>query len=173
MKRTDGAGPVFARSEIDIDASARQVWAVLAQIEAWPSWNPGVRFAELFDELEVGTAFQWAEGQSTNSCVLTTVDAPRVLVWRGQSMGIGHKRSWRLENRPGGSRVRVEQSMKGMIARIASGRLQQGLQRELDTWVHLLKVEVEARFDEEDEPVNDDQDAGRSGRPASQAGDAS
>ena len=37
------------------------------------------------------------------------------------------------------------QTMSGPLARLVAGRLQQWLQRELDTWLQLLKLEAEAR----------------------------
>ncbi|MFV2064995.1 MAG: SRPBCC family protein [Chloroflexota bacterium] len=150
VERTDEAGPVFARSEIDVSASPKRVWAVLAQIEQWPTWNPAVRSSSLDGALEADSSFRWAAGPGTNSCVLSDVDAPRILAWHGRSMGISHQQAWHLEPRTGGCHVTVEQAMSGLLARILSGRLQQRLQGDLDTWVRLLKLEAEERSSDDD-----------------------
>ncbi len=145
MERTERRGPVFARSEVVITASARRVWAVLAQIDEWPTWNPGMRRASLDGALDVRTSLRWDAGPGTNTGTLTEVDAPRILAWQGRAMGIRHERSWRLAEHPLGCHVTTEQSMSGLVARLLPGRLQQWLQRELDTWLQLLKLEAEAR----------------------------
>lgn len=144
MQQTERTSPVVARSEIVIDAEVRHVWSVLAQIEQWPSWHPGVRGTELDGALETGTGFRYEAGPSTNTCVLTRVDAPWALAWRGHSMGVGHDRSWRLEEGSGACHVITEQSLSGILARLFSGRLLGWSQRELDIWVHLLKLEAES-----------------------------
>ncbi len=134
---------------------------MLAHIEQWPSWHPGVRGAELDDALDAGTGFRYEAGPSTNTCVLTHVDAPSALAWRGHSMSVSHARSWRLEERAGACHVSTEQSLSGIVVRLFSGRLLQWSQRELDIWVHLLKLEAESRRPEGG--VADDPDATRQG----------
>ena len=160
MERTDAAGPIFARSETDVSASPRRVWAVLADIEQWPTWNPAVRGATLEGDLEATTPFRWAAGAGTNACVLSAVDAPRTLAWKGHSMGIGHQQVWRIEQRPDGCHVSTARSMTGLLARLFSGRLQQRLQGDLDTWVQLLKLEVETRTSDDDDDYEDEGDVG-------------
>jgi len=142
---------VYARSEIAVAAGARDIWAVLAQIEEWPTWHPGVRDAAVEGDLEARTRFQWAAGPSTYTCVLTQVDAPRSITWRGRSMGLAHQCSWRLEERSGRCLVRAELTITGILARLFARRLRPWSQRELDTWMQLLKLETEARISEGDE----------------------
>lgn len=124
---------------------------MLAQIDEWPSWNPAVRDAALEGPLEQGTTFRWAAGASVNASVLTVVDAPRSLAWRGRSMGIRHEQIWRIEARGEGCHVSTSQSLRGLLARVAAARLRQRAQTSLDTWIRLLKLEAEARVEDEDE----------------------
>lgn len=46
----DESAPVVAASEIEVGAGSETVWAVLAAIERWPSWNPDVKWVSLRGE---------------------------------------------------------------------------------------------------------------------------
>jgi Polyketide cyclase / dehydrase and lipid transport len=38
------------RIDVEIDASPDQVWAVLADVERWPAWNPSVESVQRLDD---------------------------------------------------------------------------------------------------------------------------
>jgi len=145
VKPTDVAGPVIARSEIDIAASQRDVWTVLADIEGWPTWNPALRHAVSEGDLEVSTRFRYATGLGTMSCILRQVDAPHWLAWSGRSLTIGHQQAWHIEPRDRGCHITADASTTGLTARVLKGRVIRRLQGELDAWTQLLKLEAETR----------------------------
>lgn len=145
MEATEAKGPVNVHGEMDIAASDRDVWAVLADIEGWPSWNPAIRDAVVDGALEMATHFRFATGPGTMSCRLLQVDAPGSLAWSGRQMGVGHRQSWRIEPRPEGCLVTIDGSMSGPVARLFKGRLRRQAQRDLDAWLRLLKLEAESR----------------------------
>ncbi len=147
--------PVNARAEVDIAASEREVWTVLADIASWPTWNPAVRHAVCerrgADPLEVGTRFRFSTEIGTLKCRVTRVDAPRSLSWKGRVLVLGERQRWSLEPGPRGTHVEVLAQMTGLGARLFRRRLEERLQRVLDALVQLLRLEAETRSSEERE----------------------
>ncbi len=146
MEQTRISAPVSARAEIDIAASEREVWTVIADIASWPTWNPGVREATFTAELEVGARFRYATPFGSIACRLTQVDAPHSLAWEGRLLTLRQRQSWRVAAGATGSRVRTDASMSGLGARLFRRRLNERLQGELDALVSLLKLEAEVRY---------------------------
>jgi uncharacterized protein YndB with AHSA1/START domain len=139
---------VKAHAEIDIAASDREVWTVLADIASWPTWNPAIRYAVRDDELEVGTRFRFSTELGTLKCRITEVDAPSLLSWKGRVLILGEWQTWRLEPGLAGTHVSVESEMTGPVAALFRRRLDARLQRVLDAVVQLLRLEAEIRSTE-------------------------
>jgi uncharacterized protein YndB with AHSA1/START domain len=138
---------VIAQAAVDIAAPQREVWAVLADIDAWPTWNPAVRYAvcETELQLEVGTRFRFSTELGTLKCRITRVDAPRILAWKARVLLLGERVTWRLEPTEQGTHVEVEAQMTGPVSRLFRRRLDARLQRVMDSLVRLLRLEAEAR----------------------------
>ena len=92
-----------AYAEVDIVASEREVWTVLADVASWPTWNPAIRHAVRDEELEVGTRFRFSTEIGTLKCRVTEVDAPNLLSWKGRVLLLGERQTWRLEPRTDGT----------------------------------------------------------------------
>lgn len=151
MEPTTLSGPVAARAEIVIDAPQRVVWAVLADIDGWPTWNPAVRQAALRDELEVDGRFQFSDALGSLRCRLSEVDAPRLLAWSGGGMLMRHRQTWWIVQAGGGCRVATEAAMSGVGVWVFKSRFDERLQADLDAQVQLLKLEAETRTSDDDE----------------------
>ncbi len=145
MEQTRTSAPVSAHAEIDIAASEREVWTVIADIASWPTWNPGVREATVTAELEVGARFRYATPFGSIACRVTQVDAPHALASEGRLLTMRRRQSWHVSSRETGSHVLADASMSGLGARLFRRRLDARLQAELDALVRLLKLEAEAR----------------------------
>ena len=143
--------PVSAHAVIDIAADEREVWTVIADISAWPTWNPAVREAVFEGELESGTRFRFSTPFGSVKCRLSEVDAPRVLSWTGRLLTIRERQTWHLEPDTAGTRASIDATLTGLGARLFRARLQERLQGELDAVVQLLKLEAEVRLAEEHE----------------------
>lgn len=122
---------------------------MLANIDAWSTWNPAIREAVLKDELETGRPFRYATAFGSLRCKLRHVDAPRSLAWSGRLLTLTERQAWSIEPMGGGCRVRGEASLSGMGAWLFKSRLEERLQADLGSIVQLLKLEAETRRSEE------------------------
>lgn len=151
MEQPHSSAPVSAYAEVDIAATEREVWTVLADVASWPTWNPAVRHAVCDEEMEVGTRFHFSTEIGKLSCRVTEVDAPHRLSWKGRVLVLGERQVWQLEPGATGTRVSVHAEMTGLGSRLFRHRLSERLQRVLDALVQLLRLEAETRAVEERE----------------------
>lgn len=141
----DENAPVFARSEIQVEAAPEIVWGLMADIEGWPVWNPDVKSASLRGEVTEGTEFRWKAGPGTITSTLRRVDPPRLMAWTGKTLGIRAIHVWRLEPRDGKTLVRTEESWEGLLSRVLRGAFQRTLEKALTSGLQSLKREAERR----------------------------
>ncbi len=139
------SAPVSAHAEVDIAASAREVWSVIADVASWPTWNPAVRQAVFDGQLDAGARFRYSTPFGSMSCRISRVDAPTVFAFTGRLLTMRQRHAWQIDPAPEGVRVVADATMSGLSARLFDARLRQRLQGELDALVQLLKLEAEAR----------------------------
>ena len=138
------AAPVFAGNEIQIDAPVTAVWAVLTDIDTWPSWQSNITEAELNGPLMAGSSFDWkADGLRFHS-TLHTVGEPHYLGWTGTTWGAAAVHNWRLS--PVGDTatlVRVEEHLQGVFPSLFSGSFQENLAEGMQQQLLELKTAAE------------------------------
>ncbi len=134
---------------MDIAAEERIVWAIIADIAAWPTWNPSLRQVSSVAELEAGARFRYISALGSVSCRLAQVDAPREFAWRGRAWTMTLQQTCRIGSHAEGSHVSIDASLSGLIARVFRRRLQTSLQDDLDSLLRLLRLEAEVRSSSE------------------------
>ena len=115
MVDIDREARVLGSSEIEVAAAPEVVWAVLTEIESWPSWNPAVKSVSFEGGLDEGSEFRWKAGPGTITSTIRDVDAPRRIAWTGTSFGIKAIHVHTLEPRNGGTLVKSEESYSGLV----------------------------------------------------------
>jgi uncharacterized protein YndB with AHSA1/START domain len=135
--------PAIARHEILIAAPSDTVWALLADIDQWPTWNPNISAATLEGGLEPGTGFHWRSGGTAIASTLQEVEPQRRLSWTGRVMGIRAIHTWSLDPQGDGVVVRTEESFEGWMARLMKPMMQKMLDTSLKTWLEHLKQQAE------------------------------
>lgn len=140
-----------AHAQIDIAAPRPEVWAILADVDAWPTWNPAIRESVRDAELEVGSKFRFSTEIGTLKCKVTSVDAPHSLTWKGRVLVLHERQTWLLEPTDTGTRVVVEAEMTGLVSRLFRRRLNERLQAVVESVVQLLRLEAEMRTAEAQE----------------------
>jgi hypothetical protein len=137
--------------EIEIDASPEAVWAVLADTNAYPEWNPFVRRLE--GDLTTGAKLE-ARIEAPGGRAMTfrptvlAAEPGRELRWLGRVLLPGvfdGEHSFRLEPLAGG-RTRFVQSERfsGVLVRPLRGTLAK-TERGFELMNEALKARVEAR----------------------------
>ena len=149
MEQTGSAASVSVHAEIDVAAEDRIVWAVIADIASWPTWNPSARQVTVPTELERGAPFRYSSPLGSMTCRLTNVDAPRELAWHGRLLTMDLVQVWHIEPDGAGSRVSLDASLSGLVARVFRRRWQVRLEDDLDSLAQLMKLEAEVRSVEE------------------------
>ncbi len=135
--------PATAEGELHIDADPQTVFAVLAAIDQWSSWNPDVKSVTLQGPVQAGTTFRWKAGPSSITSTLQVVDPPRELAWTGSTMGIKAVHVFRLQPSEDGTLARSEESWEGLPARLLKGYSRRTLDNGIRSVLSYLKAEAE------------------------------
>jgi hypothetical protein len=139
----DAAAPVHVRSVLAVRAAPEAVWAVIADVPRWPTWNPGILDCILEGDLEPGAALRWSSSAGPTRARLTAVEPPRLLAWASRSLGARTAVAWRIEPADAGAQVTAEGSVSGIAARVLAGRRRERTKAMLEAWLRLLALEAE------------------------------
>jgi uncharacterized protein YndB with AHSA1/START domain len=145
----DRDAPVVIEKEVEIQAGPDSVWNVLTDVERWPAWNPDIKSAKLKGPFAEGTVFRWKSGPSTITSTLERIDQPRLVGWRGKTLGAQAIHVWRLEPTASGTGVKTEESMSGVVPRLFQRSMQRTLEKSLDTWFKEMATTVKASKSED------------------------
>ncbi len=88
LQEIDVQAPVVGSCEIEVAADPEAAWAVLTQIERWPSWNPAIKSVSFEGGLEEGSEFRWKAGPGTIRSTIRDLDPPWRIAWTGTSLGL-------------------------------------------------------------------------------------
>ncbi|MGZ8593925.1 MAG: SRPBCC domain-containing protein [Actinomycetota bacterium] len=141
----DRDAPATAEGEVRIAASPETVWAVMADLPAWPTWNSDVKSMALQGRVEPGSTFRWKSGSSSLVSILQVVEAPREIAWTGKTMGINAVHTFRFEPIEGGTLAHSAESFRGLIPSVLKKYSRGVLQRGIDSILATLKTEAERR----------------------------
>jgi uncharacterized protein YndB with AHSA1/START domain len=137
--------PATAQGELQIAADPQTVFAVIAAIDQWPSWNPDIKSVTLHGPVQPGTGFRWKSGPSTLTSTLQVVDPPQEIGWTGTTMGIKAVHVFRFQDNDGGTLARSEESWEGLLASLLKGYSRKSLDKAIRSVLSHLKVEAERR----------------------------
>lgn len=146
----DRQAPVYTREEVVVSADPETVWKVMASIEEWPKWNPDVREARIEGDLSEGTHFKWKAGPGTIRSTLRYVERPYALGWTGKTLGIPAIHLYRLEEAGHQTRVVLEESWSGPLARVFRAYFQKTLDKAVSDGLRALKAEAERQHSDSD-----------------------
>lgn len=137
--------PVKATREISIKTEAARVWAVLLDIDAWPTWNKAVSRARLEGPAAPGTVFRWKSGGSSIVSRLEQVEPPRAVCWSGRALGTAAIHVWTITPVDDGVVVTTSESLEGWLVRLFRIPFQRLLKRTLEDTLQALKAGCEAQ----------------------------
>lgn len=138
--------PAVTRQERIVSAPPERVFQLLADVAAWPEWQPHVRRSRVESgdaDGGLGTTFVWRSGGVTITSTIGQWDRPRAIGWTGRTIGTRAVHVWSLE--PVGADqtlVRTEESMSGWLPRVLTSMtrrtLEDGVRATLDALVEAV-----------------------------------
>ncbi|MGB3339222.1 MAG: SRPBCC family protein [Devosia sp.] len=140
----DETAPIISRHDIDIDATAEEVWAIQTEINAWPLWRSKVTSASFTDSLKVGSSFDWEDSGLQITSTIQEIERNRRIVWTGPAQGIFAVHVWEFTPTATGVHVHTEESWAGEGLEAQAEYLQPLLDQSLVEWLDLLKARSEA-----------------------------
>jgi uncharacterized protein YndB with AHSA1/START domain len=141
----DRSAPATADGEVQISAPVETVWAVIADLSSWATWNSEIKSMAFDGRLEPGSTFRWKSGSASLISTLQVVEAPREIGWTGQTMGIKAVHVFHFEPMSGGTLARSAESFRGLIPSILKRFSRKTLRRGIDGILTSLKMEAERR----------------------------
>lgn len=146
--RIDETAPVQATASATSDATPSLVWEVLADVESWPTFVPGVTRAHWTTSTgPVASArFSWRSAGTPIRSTLEVATPGRELTWTGTALWLTAVHRNVIEPCPtGGARITSSESMDGFLTRqlMSSSRLEE----QLHSFVQAISAEAERRGD--------------------------
>ena len=136
---------VATQHRVTINAPAEKIWALLADIESWPKWNPNVTHAKRTGKTQDGDTFFWKAGGVELHSTLTEARLPESLVWNGRGLGLFAVHSWILRpDKKGGVTVITTESLEGWPTRVLPFLWRKMLDNVLKNWLKNLKTAAES-----------------------------
>ena len=120
---------MHASVTIEIDAPPERVWAVLANVEAWPQWTASVTEAKRLDtgHFDVGSRVRIRQPRLPVAVwTVDEIESGKSFTWVTGLPGFRTTARHVVERRRQGSRVTLEIDQRGLVGELA-GRWMAGL----------------------------------------------
>jgi hypothetical protein len=104
---------------VDIDAAPAAVWAVLCDVEAWPTWTASIDTLELVGgpPLAVGSEVQIKQPKLAKArWTVTVLDDERLFTWVNRVPGMVSEADHELTSTDSGARVTLRIRQTGLVA---------------------------------------------------------
>jgi Polyketide cyclase / dehydrase and lipid transport len=143
MKSINHNAPVKCSKSIIINASSVTVWTVMTNINNWSAWQTDITKPTLNGELKTGSTFDWKTGGATIHSTLHTVEPFNNFGWTGKTLGMFAIHNWNISEVSGQTKVSVDESMDGFLAKLFRKTFNNNLQKGMQRWLEFLKKECE------------------------------
>jgi len=127
----DSSAGCFSKEEIIINSPVENVFKILSDINNWPAWQSDVTKDKLNGPIEPGVTFKWKAGGLKINSELHTVNPYSEIGWTGRIWWIKAVHNWSLSNDANGTKVIVEESLKGFGSSIMQKSLIEGMRKNL------------------------------------------
>lgn len=146
------------QTEIEIDATPEQVWAILTDFAAYPAWNPFIKYIRGIPQqgarLEVRIQPSGAKGMTFRPSVLTA-DSGRELCWLGRFLLPGvfdGEHCFVIEPLANGKvRFRQSEQFSGALVPMFRASLDRDTKRGFEEMNQALKSRAEAKHEPDNE----------------------
>lgn len=142
--------PIMVSTDIIVQFTQAEVWAVLSDVDNWGAWNPKVTAVKHGAGLNVGSelSYKWEEREV--SATVEQYKENELFVWRGARSGDDVQMQWQLRpSAPGTSLV----SLRCVLTPKASATFQANAGIENQAWMTALQDELAKRLAAKPKPV--------------------
>lgn len=143
MKSINNSAPVKCSKTIIINASSNKVWGIITDINNWANWQHNISQSKLNGALKPQTTFNWKTGGAKIHSTLHTVKPYELFGWTGKTFGMFAIHNWQLTETNGQTSVSVDESMEGFLAKLFQKSFNRNLEKGMQNWLNLLKLESE------------------------------
>lgn len=139
----DTSQPVTAAAEIDIKAPLKAVWQLQTDIGQWQKWNADIESIQIDGPVAPGTQFVWKSGGVTIRSTIREMEAPRLVVWTGETIGIKAVHRWQFSSDGDTTHVYTEETFTGFLPWLLPGTMRDAISEALNDGVRKLKTASE------------------------------
>ena len=143
MKSINLNAPVKCSKSITVNASAEKVWNIMTNIDHWASWQKEISNPKLNGTLKSKSSFVWKTGGAKIQSTLHTVEPFKHFGWTGKTFGMFAIHNWTLTEEQGQTKVSVDESMEGLLAKLFKNTFNKNLEKGMQNWLDMLKNECE------------------------------
>ena len=143
LKSINNNAPVKCSKTITIIAKSEKVWLVITDIDNWSKWQTDITNAKLEGGLKPTSNFVWKTGGAKVHSTLHTVEPFKYFGWTGKTYGMYAIHNWSFEEINGQTKVTVNESMEGFLAKVFKKSFNKNLENGMQNWLELLKKESE------------------------------
>jgi uncharacterized protein YndB with AHSA1/START domain len=143
MKSINNGAPIKCRKTILINAKPEKVWAILTNIDQWTNWQTDITKSKLNGQLKPSTTFDWKSSGAKIHSTIQIIDEFKYIGWTGKTFGMLAIHNWKLTAENGQTKVEVEESMEGFLAGLFKKSFNKNLEKGMQNWISLLKIESE------------------------------
>ncbi|QDW29191.1 hypothetical protein FFF93_004985 [Arthrobacter sp. KBS0702] len=133
---------VYAYNELHTQLSPEQLWPVLIEAEAWPSWYRNARDVVLDgggSRLDGASRFSWTTFGLRVASTVREFEPCRRLGWEGAGRGSTGYHRWDLQRTAdGGTLIVTEEVQGGIIARLLGPLVKRSIEKQHQHWLEAL-----------------------------------
>ncbi len=135
-------------TSVEIDATPDVVWAILMDVERWPTWTESMTRVDRFDHSPLAVGSRVKIKQPKLPAVVwkvTELEPGRAFVWKSRAPGMTSVGEHRIYGDDAPVRVTLSISQTGLVARLFSLFSASMTRRYVETEAQGLKARVERR----------------------------
>lgn len=146
----DKSAPIAVSTDVIVELSPAEVWAVLSDVDNWGVWNPKVTEVKHGAGLNIGSELSYRWEEHKVEAVVEQLKENELFVWRGSRSGDNVLMQWTL--RPSGA-ANALVSLRSVLTPKASQTFQANAGLENQAWVSSLQAELAKRLAAKPKPV--------------------
>lgn len=142
-----GKSKFFVHNEINIAAPPSEVWRLLMDAEAWPTWYEGARNVAILNNeqsLSNTSVFTWKTMGLNFTSTIKEFELDTRLSWESKKKSIQGYHAWLILPTPEGCRVITDESQNGWLTFFEKTFQGKKLKRQHDMWLSEIKKKAEA-----------------------------